>query len=61
MRIAKLVVELKRRLAPYLAGEAEGFRDVQTVNAETLAAASFGEVMLHTIGRVYQVGGAGEG
>ncbi len=54
MRISKLLVELKKRLAPYLAGEEDGFREVQACNAETLAAASFGEVMLHTIGRVYE-------
>jgi hypothetical protein len=49
-RIAKLLVQLKTRLAPFIAGEAEAFREVQAINAQQLAAASFGSVML-------QVGG----
>ena len=52
-RIAKLLVKLKHRLTPFEIGEQEAFRDVQTINAEQLATASFGEVMLHTVGRVY--------
>eukprot|EP00879_Flechtneria_rotunda_P002309 GHRR01002503.1.p1 GENE.GHRR01002503.1~~GHRR01002503.1.p1 ORF type:complete len:412 (+),score=184.97 GHRR01002503.1:106-1341(+) len=53
-RIARLLVKLKQRLAPYLAGEVEAFQEVQAVNAEQLAAASFGTVMLQAVGRVYQ-------
>lgn len=53
-RIAKLLVSLKTRLAPYMAGEEEAFREVQGINSEQLAAASFGSVMLQTVGRVYQ-------
>lgn len=45
-RIAKLLVKLKARLEPFVAGEAEAFREVQAINAEQLAAASFGSVML---------------
>jgi hypothetical protein len=45
-RIAKLLVQLKSRLQPFCAGEAEAFREVQCINAEQLAAASFGSVML---------------
>jgi DnaJ domain/X-domain of DnaJ-containing len=52
-RIGKLLVSLKARLAPFLAGEAEAFREVHTVNAAQLAAASFGSVMLVAVGRVY--------
>jgi hypothetical protein len=47
-------VKLKQRLTPYEIGEHEAFREVQTINAEQLATASFGEVMLHTVGRVYE-------
>jgi hypothetical protein len=57
VRISKLVFSLGKRLAPWEAGEREAFREVATINAQQLAAASFGEVMLQTIGRVYQVGG----
>lgn len=53
-RIGKLVVSLQSRLAPFVQGEKEAFREVQSINAEQLAAASFGEVMLQTIGRVYE-------
>jgi len=53
-RIAKLLVKLKHRLTPFEIGEQEAFREVQTINAEQLATASFGEVMLHTVGRVYE-------
>ncbi|WIA12849.1 hypothetical protein OEZ85_006475 [Tetradesmus obliquus] len=53
-RIAKLLVKLKARLEPFVAGEAEAFREVQAINAEQLAAASFGSVMLQAVGRVYQ-------
>lgn len=53
-RIAKLLVQLKSRLAPYMAGEIEAFREVQGINAQHLAGASFGTVMLHTVGKVYQ-------
>jgi hypothetical protein len=45
-RIAKLLVQLKARLGPFCAGEAEAFREVQSINAQQLAAASFGSVML---------------
>lgn len=45
-RIAKLLVQLKSRLAPYCAGEADAFVEVQSINAQQLAAASFGDVML---------------
>ncbi|KAI8474506.1 MAG: DnaJ-like protein [Monoraphidium minutum] len=53
VRIAKLVVSLTARLAPHVAGEQEAFAEVQAINAQQLAAASFGEVMLHAIGGVY--------
>ncbi|KAF8067261.1 ATJ10 [Scenedesmus sp. PABB004] len=52
-RVGKLVVGLKARLAPFVGGEEEAFGQVQAVNAEQLAAASFGGVMLATIARVY--------
>jgi hypothetical protein len=45
-RITKLLVQLKSRLQPFCAGEAEAFREVQCINAQQLAAASFGSVML---------------
>jgi hypothetical protein len=48
------LVQLKSRLAPFIAGEVEAFREVQTINAQQLAAASFGGVMLLAVGRVYQ-------
>eukprot|EP00878_Enallax_costatus_P008642 GHUV01009036.1.p1 GENE.GHUV01009036.1~~GHUV01009036.1.p1 ORF type:complete len:359 (+),score=119.55 GHUV01009036.1:44-1078(+) len=53
-RIGKLLVQLKSRLAPYIAGEAEAFREVQGINTQHLAGASFGSVMLLTVGKVYQ-------
>eukprot|EP00775_Hariotina_reticulata_P004774 gene4774-5024_t len=53
-RIGKLLAQLKSRLAPFIAGEVEAFREVQTINAQQLAAASFGGVMLQAVGRVYQ-------
>jgi hypothetical protein len=52
-RIAKLLVQLKSRLQPFCVGEAEAFREVQCINAEQLAAASFGSVMLQ-VGRLLQ-------
>lgn len=52
-RIAKLLVALKGRLSNYLIGETEAFAEVQGINAGQLAAASFGGVMLQTVGRVY--------
>jgi hypothetical protein len=55
-RIAKLLVQLKSRLQPFCAGEAEAFREVQCINAEQLAAASFGSVMLQ-VGRLLRLKG----
>jgi curved DNA-binding protein CbpA len=52
-RVAKLAVELKQRLEPHVKGERDAFLEVQRCNAEALAAASFGGVMLDAIGRVY--------
>lgn len=37
-----------------MAGEATAFCEVQGINAQHLASASFGSVMLLTVGKVYQ-------
>jgi hypothetical protein len=52
-RVNKLAEGLRQRLEPHVKGEREAFVAVQRCNAETLAAASFGGVMLDAIGRVY--------
>lgn len=51
--MSRLAALLVARLKPYVDGEAEAFTEVQTINAQQLAAASFGEVLLQAIGRVY--------
>jgi len=52
-RVAKLAASLRRKLEPHVQGEREAFAAVERCNAEALAAASFGGVMLDAIGCVY--------
>jgi curved DNA-binding protein CbpA len=51
-RLAQLLIALLRR---YVEGDEEGFRSSMKEEANTLASASFGETMLRTVGRVYEV------
>ncbi|KAL6754017.1 molecular chaperone [Haematococcus lacustris] len=54
VRVEKLAVNLKAMLARYTAGDQEGFKFSTVEEAKKLAAASFGETMLHTLGHVYE-------
>lgn len=54
IRVEKLVVNLRALLARYVEGDQQGFKMSMTEEAQKLATASFGEVMLITIGKVYE-------
>lgn len=53
-RVERLAVDLNAMLKRYVAGDPGGFTIAVSGEAERLAAASFGETMLHTIGRIYE-------
>ncbi|KAG2492691.1 hypothetical protein HYH03_009105 [Edaphochlamys debaryana] len=54
-RVQKLCVNLKATLRRYTAGDEEGFTLSMREEAARLVKASFGETMLHTIGKVYDM------
>lgn len=54
VRVARLSVNLKALLVRYTQGDEAGFKLAMEAEAERLVKASFGETMLHTIGKVYE-------
>mmetsp|Transcript_11892 Transcript_11892/g.25534 ORF Transcript_11892/g.25534 Transcript_11892/m.25534 type:complete len:570 (-) Transcript_11892:2455-4164(-) len=54
VRVEKLAVNLKATLARYVQGDVDGFKAAATEEALKLASASFGETLLHSIGRAYE-------
>ncbi|KAG2438479.1 hypothetical protein HXX76_005032 [Chlamydomonas incerta] len=55
MRVSRLCVNLKTILKRYVEGDEEGFVIAMRAEAERLVKASFGETMLHTVGKVYDM------
>lgn len=54
VRVEKLAQNLRALLQRYVEGDQEGFRLAMVDEAKKLVAASFGEVLLLTIGKVYE-------
>ncbi|KAG2430677.1 hypothetical protein HYH02_013674 [Chlamydomonas schloesseri] len=55
IRVSKLCVNLKTILKRYVEGDEEGFVISMRAEADRLVKASFGETMLHTVGKVYDM------
>ncbi|PNW81790.1 hypothetical protein CHLRE_06g260350v5 [Chlamydomonas reinhardtii] len=55
LRVSKLCVNLKTLLKRYVEGDEEGFVISMRAEADRLVKASFGETMLHTVGKVYDM------
>ncbi|KAG2485127.1 hypothetical protein HYH03_016114 [Edaphochlamys debaryana] len=55
LRVARLSAELKARLKRFVEGDEAGFEAAMREEAARLAKASFGETLLHTIGKVYDM------
>ncbi|MEW5319507.1 MAG: hypothetical protein WDW38_010652 [Sanguina aurantia] len=53
-RLDKLTVNLTIILKRWVAGDCDGFKLAMTAEAEKLVGASFGETMLHALGKVYE-------
>lgn len=54
-RVQRLTVNVKAMLRRHVEGDAAGFRLAHAAEAQRLVNASFGESMLHAIGRVYEL------
>jgi len=50
-----LAINLKALLRRYVEGDEAGFKESMVAEAKELASASFGELILHTVGRVYSM------
>ncbi|KAG2489547.1 hypothetical protein HYH03_011998 [Edaphochlamys debaryana] len=55
LRVERLSAELWGRLMRFIEGDVEGFQLTAREEATRLAAAPYGEALLHTIGKVYDV------